>query len=271
MSDAHNVELAEATAEVPAPHVSLRDQAAEILFGKGSPKQETAAEESPAEPAPPAEKWDLVTVAEKLQVDPSKLYEHLKVPLRDGAELTVSELKDAWKSKADLDGIEANLTKERATWQADQLRNQRELEQILSAIDPNQIRPELMAAWEARQKDYLSREKEATLRTIPEWSDARKEQADRAAILEAIKPYGFTSADLEHAVDHRLFRMLRDLVATKAELASLKTKPAPKVAAAPKAGKPQTEAQQFGRLKAAVTTGRKSPNTAARELLKDYL
>lgn len=231
-----------------------------------APDTETPEAGSQAE-APPAEKWDLKTVAEKLQVDPSKLYE-LKVKAGDGHELSIGELKDAWKAKADLDGIEANLTQQRANWQADQIRTQRELEQILSAIDPQQVRPELMQAWEARQKDYLSREREATLRAIPEWSDARKETADKAAILEALKPYGFTSADLENAVDHRLFRMLTDLVKTKAELASLKTKPQPKVAAAPKAGKPATEAQQLGRLKGAVTSGRISPQAAVEKLLR---
>lgn len=235
----------------------------------GQQDQPPAAEtpETGNQAEPPAEKWDLKTVAEKLSVDPSKFYE-LKVKAGDGQELSIGELKDAWKSKADLDGFKAEVDKAKADWMADQIRTQRELAEVLNAIDPNSVRPELLQAWQRQQAERLSRERELTLRNIPEWSDARKETADKAAILETIKGYGFTQADLDNSSDHRLFRMLRDLVNTKAELASLKTKPQPKPGIAPKAGKPATEAQQFGRIKGAVTSGRISPQAAVERLLR---
>lgn len=231
-----------------------------------APETETPETGNPAD-TPPAEKWDLKTVAEKLSVDPAKFYE-LKVKAGDGHELSIGELKDAWKSKADLDGFKAEVDKQKAEWMADQIRTQRELQEVLSAIDPQSVKPELIQAWQRQQAEAASREREMTLRRIPEWSDARVEAKDKAAMVEAFKAFGYSPAELADLRDHRAFLMGRELVRLQAEVAALKTKPAPKVAVAPKAGKPQTDAQQFGRVKAAVSSGRMTPQAAVERLLR---
>lgn len=62
-------------------------------------------------------------------------------------------------------------------------------------------------------REMASKEKTKLEDALPEWKDARVKKADIAAIYEAAKSLGFTDADVNNTVDHRL--MLLCLKAAK--------------------------------------------------------
>ena len=258
--------LMESAVEIPEPNIAQGAEVEAILRDAFSPKPEETLEPSkePAAPPPP-EKWDLASVAEKLQVKPEKLYE-LKFKTVDGSETSLSEIKDSLKSHAEV-------TKARAELEADRIAAQRELSKLYASIPKEQVRPELTQAFEAYQADQRSREREALLRTIPEWSDTGVVTAERKQIQDYIEQFGFPRDAIEYVEDHRLFRLTRQAMKDQQELKVLKAKaaeaekPKAKVASAPTAGRP-TEAQKFGQLKAAVTSRRVSPEAAVEQILR---
>jgi len=247
----------------PLPQAAEADTLSRVQAVLDASNQEVAAPEGQVE--------EPVSADPPLAEEPAEQTYSRKVKVRDGLELTVGELKDAYKTQAEHEGQTRKLIEERGNWQADQLRHERELTAILSAIDPQHVRPDLMQAYETRRKDYESRQRELVLRSIPEWSDAKVEQAEQAAIIEAIKPYGKTRTHFEEIPDAGWRRLLRDHVKMAEELKALKAKPVPKVAAAPVRHKAATPAQQWGREKAAVTSGRKSALAAVEKLVNDTL
>ena len=220
--------------------------------------------EKPEKPEVPPEKWDLKSVAEKLQVDPAKLYE-LKLKASDGSEVSIGELKDGHKSRTDLDQLQQGLTKQRGEFEADRLRAERELRRLASG-DPK--------AWDEVQNERLSRERESLLRKIPQWADSGVVVADRKAITDRLVEHGFPENIVDFVEDHRLFDFALSAVKDRKELLALKAakaeaeKPKPKPAIVPKAAKPASEAVQFGRVKAAVTSGRLSSLSAVEQILK---
>lgn len=267
MSDKGTVsDLAAETVEAPKPHRSQEEQVADILAGASATDREPAEGQAAAEQEP-TEAWDIKTAAERLGVDPAKLYE-LKVSLGEGQEVTLSELKDQWKSKAAIEAEQADRLKERANWEADRIKAEREFSQLLQGFDP-QVPADRREAAVKQYQDYVkSREREALLRSQPEWVDPKVENADRAEIWETLRDAGFTEDEWQSTVDHRALRLLRRLVKAEAQVKALTVKPAPKVAAKPTTAKVQTDAQRFGQMKTAVKTGRMRPEDAVASLLK---
>lgn len=270
-----NVELAAAGVEMPQPAMSLRDKALEILSGKDSaPPADPPEKEAPAEPIaaekPAPEKAaekpaTLKDLAERLKVDPAELY-GVKLKVSDDTELTLGELKDQWKPAKEL-------VRQRGEFEADRLRQDRELSNLLAAIPKEAITPQAVQAFEAYRTERRSRETEALLRAIPEWADQTVLQTDKAKLTSYLEADNWPAGTVDLIEDHRLFRTLKRgmdaanrVKELEAKLAKLE-QPKPKMASAPHGSKPTRE-QEFGRLKAAVTKGQISRGDAARQLLK---
>lgn len=246
-----------------------------LLEAELSPPAETQDEPAEADPPEPkrAEKLDLKSVAERLGVDPGELYGALKVKLADGEELSVGDLKDRLKPQAEIEALKANLTKARGEFEADQIRQQRELNAILSAIPHQSVNPQLFELHQSQRAERLSREREALLRAIPEWADTGVITAERKQLGDYLSEYGYPEGTLDQVEDHRLFVILRAAAKDRAELQKLRAEkakaeqPKPKIAVRPQPAKPQTEGQRFGTIKGAVTSGRLSPVAAVEKLL----
>jgi hypothetical protein len=233
-------------------------------------------EPAPAEPspetgdqaAPTSESWDLKSVAEKLQTDPAKLYEGLKVALEDGTELTVSALKDAYRPAAEVEKARKALLEENTSSKREVLEATQELRALLAEIPAQYLTEQTIAQARAAAGRERDREAAKLLEAVPEWKDPIARAADWSDIRRVAKEVGYSDAEIRLAedgfADHRLVAVLRRLArGPKAEA----VKPAPKVAAKP-AGGNRTPAQQFGQLKAAVKTGRVSPFTAVEQLIR---
>lgn len=265
MSDKAISDLAAATVETPPPHPGTpAEQAAQILAEAASPppaEPETASPEAQA-----SESWDVKDLAERLKVDPAKVYEGLKVAFDDGTVATLSELKDRYRPAAELEKAREQLLEEVTSSRKEVAEAQQELSVLLQRI-ASKITPEDLQESQRGAESLRLRQSEALLKALPEWKDPIRRAADWADIRKVAKAVGYTDVDLKMAemgmADPRVLQL-----ALKASRAQEPPKPQPKVAVAPKAAKPQTEAQQFGQLKAAVKTGRLRPEQAAAQLLK---
>lgn len=250
--------------ETAQPHRPLGEEVDDILREAFSPPEQSAEKQEPEKSDPP-ETWDIKTAAERLGVEPAELYNRLKVSLGD-EELTVGQLKDRVKPQKDFEADRERLVKDRGELEADRIAARREIAALQSGN---------REAYEAGRNEFLSREREALLRKVPEWADAGVVTADRAKIAELVKAFDFPPNTLDYVEDHRLFVLLRSYARDRAELQQLREakakaeRPTPKVAVAPKGGQPPTAAQQFGRLKAAVTKGQVSRGAAIEAILRD--
>ena len=60
------------------------------------------------------------------------------------------------------------------------------------------------------RSERLERERALLYSAVPEWKDSVKHAADRKAMIDYLKPWGFTSADVAAIEDHRVARFVRD-------------------------------------------------------------
>lgn len=238
-------------------------------------------EPAPVEPSPetgdqaelPGESWDLKSVAEKLQTDPAKLYEGLKVAMEDGSELSVSALKDAYKPIAELDKARTKLVEEVTSSKRDIVQAEQELVALLTHPSMAQhLTPELIREVQRTAEQKRQAEAERLLARIPEWKDPVSRAADWSDIRTVGREHGFTDAELKLAeegyADHRMLSLLRAVAKGSRASNPPQPKPAAKVAVKPAKGGNTSEAQRFGQLKAARTTGRMSPEAAVEALLR---
>jgi hypothetical protein len=58
--------------------------------------------------------------------------------------------------------------------------------------------------------ERLERERALLYSAVPEWKDSVKHAADRKAMIDYLKPWGFTAADVAAIEDHRVARFVRD-------------------------------------------------------------
>lgn len=238
---------------------------AKLLSQEPAPAESTPGTEIQAEP--PGGSWDIQSLAEKLGTDTTKLYDDLKVKFEDGTELSLTELKDAHRPAAEVEKARSALLEENASSKRQVLEATQELRQLLQGIPEQYLTEQTIG--QARQQVQRQREQEAAklLERVPEWKDPIAKAADWVDIRRVAKAEGFSDVEVrlleEGYADHRLVSALRKLARGPAAVA---VKPAPKVAAKP-AGKSQTPGQQFGQLKAAVTTGRMSPFSAVESLI----
>jgi hypothetical protein len=60
------------------------------------------------------------------------------------------------------------------------------------------------------QQERLTRELSLALTAAPEWKDPAKFREDRAGMVDMLRPYGFTQAEINLIDDSRLMLYLRD-------------------------------------------------------------
>jgi hypothetical protein len=251
----------------PLHESSALQQVAGILGQEIAPSDTQAAEKPPE--APPAEKWDVKRVAEKLGTDPAKLYADLTVGFDDGTEITLGALKDGYRPAAELEKARGKLLEEMESSKREVVQTQQEFAALLQLLGPQNLNQELLAEVNRRTEKQKADEAERLLKAVPEWKDPIARAADWVDIRKAGQAVGYTDAEMRLAeagyADHRLIALLRQVAkGPKVEQA----KPPAKVAVAPKAPKPMSAAQQFGRVKAAVTSGRMSQVAAVESILR---
>jgi len=162
---------------------------------------------------------------------------------RQNLDNTVREVRQQFESAAAIpelqEGIMVHATTMRAIVQANEAFDWDALE----ASDPTQAmlqRQKLERAYaqakhsyDEAMSDYQDRQKEVmenlrkyesakTAEVIPEWRDPKVYQKDADAIgIMLVKEYGFSEKELENITDHRLSKLVRDLMLLKSKAAEV--------------------------------------------------
>lgn len=248
--------------EIRNDHDAIK--AVEALLGTPSaPEPETV----PNEPTVDEMPTDLAGLAEKLKATPDKLYS-LKVPMADGESRTLGELKDGYRAADQLRAERETFHVERTRLDTDKRQALQDLEQIVRRLPPETLTNEAIAAVHEARSLRLQGELEQLLKAVPEWRDAVRYTAEKPLIEAYASQYGYSPADLADVTDHKILRALRGGALAAEQSKAERVKPPVKVAQAPKAGKAPSQAQEHGRLKAAVTMRRMQPADAVAQLLK---
>lgn len=222
----------------------------------------------PDDPEPAEMPGDLTALAERLQATPEKLY-GVKVPMADGESRTLGELKDGYRTAQALTKERGEFQTERTTFDQERRQALDELERVIRHLPAEALNPDALHALRAAHNERLQRELAQLLEREPEWKDPVKYASERPGIEEYAAGFGFTAEDLAQISDHRVLRVLRDAARMRTAAKAERVKPPVKVAQAPKPGKTASPAQEWGRVKAAVTSRRLAPEAAVAQLLKD--
>jgi hypothetical protein len=261
--------------EVERPYRDKEAEVAELLTGQQPTEAGQEMDQQPGEsldptqpdPVEPVEILDVKQAAEKLGLDPAKLYE-LQVPLADGESVTLGQLKDQAQQYRALDTERQQFVRERGEWMADRLQAERELDALLQAAPDQLFSPQLRELAERQRAELQARERERLLRAIPEWSDGATASAEVARIEALAARYGFAPAEVRGALDHRLFVMLRDLSRLDQAARQVKPKPPARPGMKPTAGRSGPAEPNHKTLVDAARSGRISKVAAVEQLLK---
>lgn len=208
-SSEHNPAGAE-TQDIPSGMTSL----AELLSegeSKPEPEQEAAGADDQAsgsEQKPELTKFN--DLAEKLGVDLDALYKLQVSSSEDGEPVTIEELKDLHKSKADFELEQIDWKERQLTQEQDLTRAKAELQEILAMLPEKAVKPEALEKIRAKHEAQVKLERKKTLDAIPEWKDAKVRTADIEGMSEHLQGYGFPVNYLENIVNHKQLKYIRD-------------------------------------------------------------
>ena len=135
----------------------------------------------------------------------------LEATLDDGGEpVTIEQLKDHYKQRADFDVTKLEFEEQRTQQMNDLVRERAELKELLQALPANAVKPEVLQRMRTKMEQTASEERQRTLEAIPEWKNAEARTQDITAMAEHLQGYGFPANQLEQLVDHRWQRYIRD-------------------------------------------------------------
>ena len=127
---------------------------------------------------------------------------------------------------------------------------------------------------------YREQQKAKLLEAIPEWSDQAALQRDLSNIMDVAKTYDFSDRDIRAVMDHRVFRLLRDMANLRAQVgqvtdAKAKLAKAPKVLGVRSAAKPSSKNDVDLRIQRARTASPQMRNRltidAVNAITKDFI
>ena len=199
---------AENTQEIPSGMTSL----AELLSEGESHQEETTAgaddQASGSDDKPELTKFN--DLAEKLGVDLDALYKLQVSSSEDGEPVTIEELKDLHKGKADFELAQMDWKEQQLAQEQDLTRAKAELQEILATLPEKAVKPEALEKIRAKHEAQVKLERKKTLDVIPEWKDAKVRTADIEGMSEHLQGYGFPVNYLESIVNHQQLKYIRD-------------------------------------------------------------
>lgn len=169
----------------------------------------------------------LKDLAATLEIKASELYD-VQVPLGKGESASLGQLKDNHtkyiKLKAGQEQYEHNKTRA----DNEMMVARRQLEQLISIGNANgQITPELLEYVDNMQSETITRERAALRQVIPEWTDNQVRSTDYGSIIDLMGQYGFSKAEVENVMDHRLIKFVHDMTKRNNVIDNARRKKAP--------------------------------------------
>lgn len=194
----------------------------EGLAAEPEVSSDDTADTEPAERQPP-EKQTVKTLAEKLGVKPSELYDLIEIGLPNDKVYSLGELKDLAVTGQALGKTKATLEKD-AT---DLLVQRRELQLVAEQMaKTGRITQTEVDAMRQAEEKRLAAEVQNFRRSVPSWDDPVTRSRELDAISRHVRQYGLSVPEFEGLVtDARVMKLIRD--------AAVNT-PEPKPAVAPR-------------------------------------
>lgn len=190
-------------------------------------------------------------VAERLGIDPRRLYEDLRVPLREGrGSISLAELKEGYQDHAILEDQRDALATGRQELQTETTAAQREVNtatQLLAAqVGAENLGPLLDQARKLNT-DYVAKGRKTILERFPDWKDAEVYNKARDAMAETAKVFGFSRQELEGETDPRRIILLHAFMEQSRRITAARAKiEAPAKAKSPRAPSARTPSQPKG-------------------------
>jgi len=146
-------------------------------------------------------------IARKLDIDPRRLYEDLRIPLREGrGAITLSELKQGYQDNALLEDGRDKVAAERMSLQTDTANAVAEINTATAllgqAVGEANVAPLLEQA-QRINNDQLTKGRQVMLERFPEWKDPATYDAARNEMAAHLAEFNFSRADLENIRDPR--------------------------------------------------------------------
>lgn len=187
------------------------------------PEVETPSDEPAAEERPAPEKQTVKTLAEKLGVKPSELYDLIEIGLPNDKVYSLGELKDLAVTGQALGKTKATLEKD-AT---DLLVQRRELQLVAEQMaKTGRITQAEVDAMRQTEEKRLAVEVQNFRRSVPSWDDPVTRSRELDAISRHVRQYGLSVPEFEGLVtDARVMKLVRDAAISA---------PEPKPAVAPR-------------------------------------
>lgn len=181
-----------------------------------------------------------------------------------GTEQTFGEAKDALQSIGDLALQKARQESELRDRENGILSKAREAADLYDLLPSELKTPEVTNRFEQIKLREVQRENQMTLAAIPEWRDPLKATADREAIAELMRGYGYSDAEIGNLYGSRELKAWRDYMQLKNLVSGIpdkQVKPRSKNPASkprPKSGRPIEGATEAGAILLNALKGNKS-------------
>ena len=161
------------------------------------------------------------SLAEKAGITLDELFA-TEVPL--GGELeatTLGKLKDNYQDYSQLLETKTAFEDQRTEFENDMIRSRGELQEVISLLTAQgEIPQEVVLLAQQTLQNTKEKERAALLLIKPEWKNPEAFALAQDQIMETVQEYGFTRADLDSVLDHRLTKLLHDFHIMRERFAS---------------------------------------------------
>lgn len=172
---------------------------------KGEQSDQTGALEDEDSPI------SLKEVAESMDLDAKDLYE-VEIPVGKDEKITLGELKDLYKESKTIKAGMAAFEEKKLSQDNEIMIARRQIDQLVEVgVKTNSLNPEVLKVLEGIHADNVARERKAVLRVMPEWEDASERESAYSDMTVLLGQYGFSRAEVEGVLDHRLLKFARDM------------------------------------------------------------
>jgi hypothetical protein len=135
-----------------------------------------------------------------------------------GASLTLGELKAKLPELLKLDARAAELDDARGGWELERVASYRNIHAILDALPRGAVNPQVLHTLQRQHEETRTHELEALHFARPKWADATYSTGAREAIATMAKDYGFSRAEINGLMDHRMVLLAQDYAELRAKV-----------------------------------------------------
>lgn len=225
----------------------------QLQAGDGSDTEGTDAGE-PSESSRGKER--LKELVEELGTSFEEVYKEMKVPVANGREVTLGELKDAYQDREALVGEVVERREALDNQRAENIKERQIIDQLLPHVA--EVPPEVQEQVKQNYETALARETASLHAAMPHLKDSNNFEAFKTDFVEYMGGFGFKAPELTIA-DHRLIMALNAGMEAQKTLAKLKelkpvqSTPRQRKPSAPSTGqagprKPQGREQQIDQI-----------------------